>query len=262
MNRAALPLLILMIASPAAAADAAGLQEAFAAVAQAAAPAVVSVRSGESGEKYPPPFGEPEDLFGGFVSPGAAKPSAGGAAPARLFPRAGTGLLISADGHILTSGHITAPGTPVFVTLPGEPAKELEAEVLGTDKTADLALLKIQAAGPLPFLRLGAREEPRAGDWAIALGNSLGMEGSVTVGVVSAPRRILKAPGGADREAVQTDAAINPGNSGGPLLNLKGEVIGLNAASYAPAGAYPGIGFAVPAATAKSFVSGLLKRAE
>ncbi len=84
------------------------------------------------------------------------------------------------------------------------------------------------------------------------------MEGSLTVGVVSSPRRVLRSPGGASREAIQTDAAINPGNSGGPLLNLKGEVIGINAASYAPAGAYPGIGFAVPAAKAKSFADGLL----
>lgn len=260
MTRAALPLLILLAAARAAAGDAAGLQDAFAAAAEAAAPAVVAVAAGGTGSGAPPPFGEPGDLFGGFVS-GAEEP-AGGKPAGRSFPRSGSGLIISADGHILTNEHVSVPGAAVFVTLPGGAAKRLKAEVIGADKSADLALIKVHSAEPLPFVRLGASAPPRAGDWAIALGNALGMEGTVTVGVVSAPRRVLKAPGGAVREAVQTDAAINPGNSGGPLLNLKGEVIGINAASYAPAGAYPGIGFAIPADKAKDFADRLLKRAE
>lgn len=201
------------------------------------------------------PFGEPDDLLGGFLSAaeGAEKP--GPSSPA--YPRAGSGLVIDPAGYILTNEHVVRGSTRVFVSFHGA-GRNAEAAVVGADRKSDLALLKVRADKPLPFLRLAGAAPLRAGDWAIALGNALGMEGSVTVGVVSAPLRRLKSPDGGYREAVQTDAAINPGNSGGPLLNLKGEVIGINAASYAPAGAYPGIGFAVPAGIANDFADGLL----
>ncbi|MEW5907122.1 MAG: trypsin-like peptidase domain-containing protein [Elusimicrobiota bacterium] len=257
--RRALLALPLFCPAPPGAAGAAALQEDFAAAAAAAAPAVVSVYAGAPASSGEPPFGEPDDLFGQSVlgrDSGSAVP--GKAAPA--YPRSGSGLLIDPAGYILTNEHVVRGSTSPSVTLPG--GREFRAEVVGSDRDADLALLKVSAGGPLPFLRPGAAAAPRAGDWAIALGNALGMEGSVTVGVVSSPRRILRSAGGTAREAIQTDAAINPGNSGGPLLNLKGEVIGISAASYAPAGAYPGIGFAIPAGTAKAFVDRLLKRSE
>lgn len=262
MTPAALLLPLALAAAPAAAAGAADLQEAFAAAAAAVGPAVVSV-SVHSSEKIPqPPFGEPDDMFGQSVlgrEDAAAVP--GGPSP-RAYPRSGSGLLIDPAGYILTNEHVVRDSTAPAVTLAGYPGREFISEVVGTDRDADLALLKISSDEPLPFTRLGAAAAPRAGDWAIALGNALGMEGSLTVGVVSSPLRTLKADSGTVRKAIQTDAAINPGNSGGPLLNLKGEVIGINAASYAPAGAYPGIGFAIPAAKAKSFADGLLKRAK
>lgn len=255
MKYAVLALLLPFAAAPAAAAGAAALQDAFAAAAAKAAPAVVSVSARGTADA---PFGEPEDLLGGFLSAAESPAKPGPAAPA--YPRSGSGLIVSPDGCILTNEHIVRGSTSVLVSFHG--GGTAEAAVTGSDRAADLALLKVRADEPLPFLPLSGAAVPRAGDWAIALGNALGMEGSLTVGVVSAPSRRLKAPGGVRREAVQTDAAINPGNSGGPLLNLKGEVIGINAASYSSAGAYPGIGFAVPARTAKAFVDRLLERAE
>ncbi len=260
MRRALLALPLLFAAAPAAA-GAAALQEAFAAAAASAGPAVVSVYAGDPSSSGEPPFGEPDDLFGQSVL-GRDRSSAVPGKTAPAYPRSGSGLLIDAAGYILTNEHVVRGSTAPAVTLPGSGGREFRAEVIGSDKDADLALLKISAGWPLPFVRLGAAAPPRAGDWAIALGNALGMENSVTVGVVSAPLRRLKAPGGGYRTAIQTDAAINPGNSGGPLLNIKGEVIGVNAASYAPAGAYPGIGFAIPAGNAKYFADGFLKRAK
>ncbi|HOI42121.1 MAG TPA: trypsin-like peptidase domain-containing protein [Elusimicrobiales bacterium] len=246
--------LALLLACPASAAGggAAELQEAFAAAAAGAAPAVVSVSAHGSPDA---PFGEPEDLLGGFLS--AAESPAGPGPSSPAYPRSGSGLIIDPAGYILTNEHVVRGSTAVLVSFPGG-ARNTEAAVVGSDRTADLALLKVRTDKPLPFLPLSGAARPRAGDWAIALGNALGMEGSVTVGVVSAPSRRLKAPAAGYREALQTDAAINPGNSGGPLLNLKGEVIGINAAGYAPDGAYPGIGFAIPAAKAKAFSDGLL----
>ncbi|PKM97402.1 MAG: hypothetical protein CVU79_08480 [Elusimicrobia bacterium HGW-Elusimicrobia-3] len=254
MKGALLTLLLRLAAAPAAAADAAGLQETFAAVAGSAAPAVVSVYSGGPAAAARPPFGEPDDLFGQSLLGREQAAAVPGKIPPAAYHRSGSGLLVDPAGYILTNEHVVRGSTAPVVVLAGDPGREFPAEVIGSDRDKDLALLKISAGGPLPFMRLGYSIPPRAGDWAIALGNALGMEGSITVGVVSSPRRVLKSPGGAAREALQTDAAINPGNSGGPLLNLKGEVIGLNAASYAPAGPYPGIGFAIPASAASAFL--------
>ncbi len=256
MKYAVLTLLLPFAAAPAAAAGAAELQDAFAAAAAKAAPAVVAVSGPGNGADAP--FGEPEDLLGGFLS--AAELPAGPGPTPPAYPRSGSGLIIDPAGYILTNEHVVRGSTSVVVSLAD--GSRAEAAVIGADQAADLALLKAKTDAPLPFLALSGAARPRAGDWALALGNALGMEGSVTVGVVSAPLRKLKGPDGVRREAIQTDAAINPGNSGGPLLNLKGEVIGINASAYAPSGAYPGIGFAIPAAKAKDFADGLLERAK
>lgn len=161
----------------------------------------------------------------------------------------GSGFLISADGYIVTNNHVVAGGPAgeavdrVTVTLFG--GKEYQAEIVGRDPQSDIALLKIKATG-LPFVALSDNKNSRVGDWVIAIGNPLGLNSSVTAGIISALQRNIGAGGAYDR-FIQTDTAINPGNSGGPLFNLQGEVVGINNRLISPIGANIGVGFAIPA---------------
>ncbi|KAF3361613.1 putative periplasmic serine endoprotease DegP-like [Chlamydiales bacterium STE3] len=165
-----------------------------------------------------------------------------------------SGFIISKDGYILTNNHVIQDQAVITVQL--NDGREYSAKVIGEDQTTDLALIKIDADN-LPFLNLGDSEDLRIGQWVVAIGNPLGLQASLTVGVVSAKGRsnldIARI-----EDFIQTDAAINRGNSGGPLLNLKGEVIGINTAiATNMSSGYLGIGFAIPSNIAKHVVEQL-----
>lgn len=157
----------------------------------------------------------------------------------------GSGFIISKDGYILTNEHVIEGADEVSVTVIGID-KDLDAKVVGADTNLDLALLKIDAGADLPFLTLGNSDQIRVGNWVIAIGNPYGLDHTVTTGVISAKGRPISVGDRQYENLLQTDASINPGNSGGPLLNLKGEVVGINTAISAEA---QGIGFAIPTST-------------
>jgi serine protease Do len=169
---------------------------------------------------------------------------------------AGSGVIVDPAGFILTNNHVVAGGGQVTVRL--QDGREFKALDIKTDPKSDLAILRIEGAGTLPAARLGDSDKVDVGDWVLALGEPFGLEGTVTAGIVSAKGRGL---GITDREDfIQTDAAINPGNSGGPLVDLDGEVIGINTAISTSTGGYQGVGFAIPVNLAK-WVGGQLETA-
>jgi serine protease Do len=161
----------------------------------------------------------------------------------------GSGVIISEDGYIITNNHVVEGYDKLIITLAdGTKFKEKEVKIIGRDPKTDIALLKIETKKKLPFAPLGNSDEVRIGEWVMAVGNPFGLSGTVTVGVISAKHRTgIDLYGGPTyQDFIQTDAAINPGNSGGPLVNLKGEVIGINTAIKTTSGGNIGIGFAIP----------------
>jgi Do/DeqQ family serine protease len=166
----------------------------------------------------------------------------------------GSGFIISEDGQILTNAHVVNGADRVTVVL--KDGRQLEGEVLGDDPVTDVAVVKIEATN-LPKVEMGDSEDLHPGEWAIAIGNPLGLDNSVTAGIISATGRSSSDVGVPDKRVgfIQTDAAINPGNSGGPLLNAKGEVIGMNTAIISGA---QGLGFAIPIETAQAIAEQLL----
>ena len=188
-------------------------------------------------------FGMPRPEFGPGPGPRGPRP-----APVSQ----GSGFVIEQDGYIVTNHHVVDDAVRVTVRLPDE--REFVAQVVGTDPQTDLALLKIEASG-LPHLPLGDSESLRVGESVVAVGNPFGLGGTVTTGIVSGLARDINA--GPYVDFIQTDAAINRGNSGGPLLNMAGEVIGVNAAIYSPNGGSVGVGFAIPADTVRTVVAQL-----
>lgn len=189
-----------------------------------------------------------------------------GAIPEREFKRVGlgSGVIIDENGYILTNEHVIAQATEIKVKL--SDGREFDAEIKGTDPRSDLAVIKIDAK-KLPVAKLGNSDELQIGNWVVAIGNPFGFaienpEPTITVGVISALGRYLPALGKRKRgyyDLIQTDAAINPGNSGGALVNLKGEVIGINTAIITTSGGYQGLGFAIPINKAKRILDKLLK---
>jgi serine protease Do len=215
------------------------------------------------GQSVPPPglpLPEPDlPLPPGLRPPGPELPPA----PPRVG--AGSGVIISPDGYILTADHVVQQADRVTVTL--HDRRQFEARVVARDPSTDVAVVHIEGNG-LPVARLGRSEILELGDWVLAVGSPLGLEFTVTAGVVSAMGRaigILPGPGpGEGRPAplehfIQTDAAINPGNSGGPLVNLKGEVVGLNTAIASPTGFFAGYGFAIPIDLARRVADDLIR---
>ncbi len=162
----------------------------------------------------------------------------------------GSGFIIDRDGYILTNNHVVEKADMIMVKLADE--EEYEAKVVGRDPRTDLALIKINARGELPVVRLGDSEALQVGDWVLAIGNPFGLGQTVTAGIVSAKGRVIGQ--GPYDDFIQTDAAINPGNSGGPLFNINGEVVGINTAIFSQSGGSVGIGFAVPVNLAKRLV--------
>jgi serine protease Do len=154
----------------------------------------------------------------------------------------GSGFIIRQDGLIVTNNHVIKDGSSVSVTL--DDGTELKAKVLGSDPRTDIAVLKIEAGKPLPFIQLGNSRDVRPGEWIVAMGNPFGLGGTVTAGIVSAVSRDIGS--GPYDQFIQIDAPINQGNSGGPLFTQEGKVIGMNTAIFSPSGGSVGIGFAIP----------------
>jgi len=166
----------------------------------------------------------------------------------------GSGVIISADGYILTNNHVAGDAEQINVKLAD--GRELKAKRIGTDPETDLAVIKIEAQG-LPFARLGNSDALEQGEWVIALGSPFGLEQTMTAGIVSATGRDL--PGSQFTHFIQTDASINPGNSGGPLINMQGEVVGINTLIFSQSGTSSGIGFAIPSNLANKVYAQLMK---
>jgi len=151
----------------------------------------------------------------------------------------GSGFILSADGYVMTNAHVVEGATEVIVTLTDK--REFKARIVGTDKRTDVAVVKIEASG-LPAVRIGDTSRLRVGEWVMAIGSPFGLDNTVTAGIVSAKQRDT----GDYLPFIQTDVAINPGNSGGPLINMRGEVVGINSQIYSRSGGFMGISFAIP----------------
>ena len=171
----------------------------------------------------------------------------------------GSGVIVSADGYVLTNNHVVDRGVEITVTMPDK--RELRAKVIGVDEATDIAVLKIDAAN-LPTMPWGDSAKLKVAEWVLAIGNPFQLNQSVTLGIVSATGRTLEGRFAAYEDFIQTDAAINPGNSGGALVNARGELVGINTAIFSETGGYQGIGFAVPSNLARHVMDELVKYGE
>src|SRR6266403_2981444 len=225
------------------------LGDAFASVAEHVKPAVVFIKSERrervSTRRLPPGF---DDFFGSPRRP-------------QIEQGSGSGFIVSQDGYILTNNHVVQGFDRVTVRLYDN--REFTAKTIGTDPNTDLAVIKILAT-ELPTVRLGDADSTKIGNWVLAIGNPLGeaFTFTVTAGILSAKGRGLQGLNGsryAIQDFIQTDAAINPGNSGGPLVNVRGEVIGINSAIASETGYYAGYGFAIPINLARAAMDQLVK---
>jgi serine protease Do len=221
----------------------------FADLAEMVGPSVVNIRTtekakrmGRGGAQVDPNLEEFFRRFG-IPMPGGRNPRGGNNddddddAPQRRG--VGSGFILSADGYVMTNAHVVDGADELIVTLTDK--REFKAKVIGADTRTDVAVVKIEAAG-LPAVKIGDVNKLRVGEWVMAIGSPFNLENTVTSGIVSAKQRDT----GDYVPLLQTDVAVNPGNSGGPLLNLRGEVVGINSQIYSPSGAYAGISFAIP----------------
>lgn len=189
-------------------------------------------------------------FFGGQAPDGGDGEDQGGG---QVRESLGSGFIVDAKGYIITNNHVVDKADKIYVKLSTDPDSQdlgRPARVIGTDKATDLAVIKIDANTPLPTVKMGNSDSAQVGDWVEAIGSPFALSQTVTAGIISAKNRTIE-PGaqGQFQHFIQTDAAINPGNSGGPLLNMNGEVIGVNTAIYTQSAGYQGIGFAMPANT-------------
>jgi serine protease Do len=175
----------------------------------------------------------------------------------------GSGFIVSKDGYILTNNHVVSGMDRVNVTLPDK--RTFDAKVIGKDPTTDVAIIKIEGNN-FPYITLGDESTARVGQWVLAIGNPLDLEFTVTAGIISAKNRQVRDLPGANQysitDFIQTDAAINPGNSGGPLVNIRGEVIGINSAIMSGTGYYAGYGFAIPIGLARQVMDDIIEHGE
>ncbi len=212
-----------------------------------ASPSVVSILAAQVTEHQRSPFGgNPffDDFFRDFFGPFEQR---------QTEQSLGSGVVIRQDGYVLTNEHVVVQAEKIFVQLSDD--RKVSAHLVGSDSDSDLAVLKIDDSKSLPYLPLGNSDDLMIGETVIAIGNPFGLSHTVTTGVVSALNRSLNTDGRTYYDFIQTDASINPGNSGGPLLNIKGELIGINSAIYGKA---QGIGFAIPISRAKRIVQELI----
>lgn len=225
----------------------AGLPD-FADIVDKTGPAVVNIRTtqrlSQAASQASPEDEEMQEFFRRFFGVPMPRqqpqpPQRGGRQQEEVPRGVGSGFVISSDGYLLTNAHVVDGASDVYVTLRDK--REFKAKVVGADKRTDVALLKVEANG-LPVLKTGDSDTIRAGEWVLAIGSPFGLENTVTAGIVSAKSRDT----GDYLPLIQTDVAVNPGNSGGPLLNMRGEVIGINSQIYSRSGGFMGISFAVP----------------
>jgi serine protease Do len=230
------------------------LSSAFAAIVQNVEPAVVNisttqVRRAPSRPQLPRGFESP---FGDFFDHFFDFPDRGTQTEHSL----GSGVIVDKRGYILTNDHVVNGATKIQVQLNGESAKHT-AKVVGTDDETDLAVLKIETSRDLPVAKVGNSDGVQVGDWVLAIGSPFGLRATVTAGIVSAKDR--GGIGGQFQHFLQTDAAINPGNSGGPLVDMAGQVIGINTAIVTQSSGYEGVGFALPSNTAIKIYNDLIE---
>ena len=235
----------------------------FADLVERTGPAVVNIRTtersrGERSAQIPVPEGMDEndpffEFFRRFMPPRGQQPNPGapgtpGAPGSPNSPRGrgeetprgvGSGFIIGADGYVMTNHHVVDGADEIYVTMTDK--REFKAKLIGSDKRTDVALVKIEGTN-LPKLNLGDPNKLRVGEWVVAIGSPFGLENTVTAGIVSAKGRDT----GDFLPFIQTDVAVNPGNSGGPLLNMRGEVVGINSQIYSRTGGFMGISFAIP----------------
>ena len=232
------------------------LSQAFQLTSKAVYPSVVSVSSIRKVASRRLPNELPESLRRFF---GDDFDSFNRQQPDRGYEQQGTGsgVIVSADGYILTNNHVVEGANELTVVL--HDRRELKAEVVGRDKDSDIAVLKVNASGlvPAPF---GDSDQVAVGQWVLAIGTPMNLRQSVTAGIISATGRAVGITEGGFEDFLQTDAAINPGNSGGPLVNLQGEVIGINTAIASRTGGFMGIGFAIPSNMARGVMEQILKQ--
>jgi serine protease Do len=195
-------------------------------------------------------------FFGG-QAPDQESPDDGG-----VRESLGSGFIVDSKGYIITNNHVVEKADKIYVKLSTDPDSQdlgRPAHVIGVDKATDLAVIKIDTSSPLPTVKLGNSDSTQVGDWVEAIGSPFALSQTVTAGIISAKNRTIE-PGvsGQFQHFIQTDAAINPGNSGGPLLNMNGEVIGVNTAIYTQSAGYQGIGFAMPSNTVVQIYNDLI----
>ena len=206
-------------------------------------PSVVNIRTLEKASGTAARSGMDEDMLEFFKRfglplpnvPRQQRPNPGGEQPRGV----GSGFILSADGYVMTNAHVVEGTDEVIVTLTDK--REFKAKIVGADKRTDVAVVKIEASA-LPAVRIGDVSRLRVGEWVMAIGSPFGLENTVTAGIVSAKQRDT----GDYLPFIQTDVAINPGNSGGPLINMRGEVVGINSQIYSRSGGFMGISFAIP----------------
>jgi len=219
-------------------------------------PAVVNISTAQTVEVNTDdapafPKGSPLERFNDFFG-------GGGSQNGRVSKSLGSGFVVDADGYIVTNNHVIEGADLIEVTFPN--GDTYEAELLGRDPATDIALLKIEAGKPMPFVKFGDSDNAEVGEWVMAIGNPFGYSGSVAAGIISARNRDISH--GSYDDFIQTDVAINKGNSGGPLFNMDGDVVGVNTAILSPTGYSVGISFSVPAELASSVVDQLREYGE
>ena len=242
---------LLSTAADALSLDAKALEGAFVEAVKRAGPAVVHISAQKAGRVAMAPV-DLRDLMLGRRRFYRREPVQG----------LGSGVIVSADGLILTNHHVAGDADRITVTLAD--GREYSAKLVGTDEKTEVCVLRIGGHGH-PYAELGESDKIEVGQWALAIGNPFGLDHTVTLGIISARGRrgIVRGEGVASGEGyedfIQTDAAINPGNSGGPLVNIEGEVIGINTAIYSHTGGNMGVGFAIPSDLARVVMQGILK---
>ena len=216
------------------------------------------------GQGQAPGQGQPDNNFQDFFNRffGGQAPDGEGGDDGQVRESLGSGFIVDPKGYIITNNHVIEKADKIYVKLSTDPDSQdlgRPARVIGTDKATDLAVIKIETNSPLPIVKMGNSDQAQVGDWVEAIGSPFALAQTVTAGIVSAKNRTIE-PGvaGQFQHFIQTDAAINPGNSGGPLLNMNGEVIGVNTAIYTQSAGYQGIGFAMPANTVVAVYNDLI----
>jgi len=237
------------------------LSSAFAQIAKDIEPSVVNINTESTvrpqQRRRQPQQDDPfQDFFDRFFGgPGGGD---GGSNPGIRQRSLGSGVIVDSKGFIVTNAHVVERADRIRVTLPSDPPGTFhEAKVIGTDRETDLAVIKIEIKQALPAARLGNSDSMVVGDWVLAVGSPFGLEQTVTAGIVSAKGRNI-VPRRQFQSFIQTDAAINPGNSGGPLVNMRGEVIGINTAIFTQSSGYQGVGFAMPSNTVANVYNQLI----